>query len=405
MQASEADHAAVAASRSETAVYSDAGGRFMIIGRAGFDARQCLKMDAYSAALAFVQGKFDIEGDILETIRHFSRQHHSAFRNRIYSGLAHLEHLRTSSLHGLKGPAAKNIQFHYDRSNEFYSQFLDSRMVYSGACFATPEDSLGDAQARKLDLICRDLELRAGDRFLDIGCGWGALVTYAAEHFGVEAFGCTLAEEQLQFAQRAIEERSLSNHVSVKLCDYRDLDGAFDKIASVGMFEHVGLAHYPEFFRKIAALLDKDGVALLHTIGRLDGPCATNPWVAKYIFPGGYMPALSEILPAIERAGLYVTDLEVLRLHYAETIKAWRERFAARRDEVKASHGERFCRMWEFYLAGSETAFRCGGLGVFQIQLAKRLDAVPLTRDYIARTESFLRERDSAAAQLRLAGE
>jgi cyclopropane-fatty-acyl-phospholipid synthase len=197
----------------------------------------------------------------------------------------------------------------------------------------------------------------------------------------------------------------LSGATNFKLCDYRKAEGRFDRIVSVGMFEHVGLAHYGGFFRKVAELLDEDGIALIHTIGREDRPYATNPWVAKYIFPGGYMPALSEIMPAIERSGLCVADIEVLRVHYAETIKIWRERFAARRAEVRASHGERFCRMWEFYLAGSEAAFRCGGLAVFQIQLAKKLDTVPLTRDYIGRAEAYLRQRDSVGAHLRLAGE
>ncbi len=301
--------------------------------------------------------------------------------------------------------ARRNVAHHYDLDARFYMRFLDSGMQYSCAYFDAPGQNLEKAQLAKKRHIGAKLLIEPGQRVLDIGCGFGGLAIYLAQFCGAQVTGVTLSRTQIGVAKSGAADLGLSGATDFQLCDYRELQGRFDRIVSVGMFEHVGLAHYPEFFRKIAALLDKDGVALLHTIGRLDGPCATNPWVAKYIFPGGYMPALSEILPAIERAGLYVTDLEVLRLHYAETIKAWRERFAARRDEVKASHGERFCRMWEFYLAGSETAFRCGGLGVFQIQLAKRLDAVPLTRDYIARTESFLRERDSAAAQLRLAGE
>jgi cyclopropane-fatty-acyl-phospholipid synthase len=222
---------------------------------------------------------------------------------------------------------------------------------------------------------------------------------------GADVTGVTLSKTQLDVAKSAADDLDLPNTPDFRYCDYREVDETFDRIVSVGMFEHVGLNHYDEYFQKVARLLNEDSVALIHTIGRMDGPRPTNPWVEKYIFPGGYMPALSEIMPAIERSGLFVTDIEILRLHYARTLRAWRERFAARRAEVKARRGERFCRMWELYLTGSEVAFLREGLAVFQIQLAKKLDTVPLTRDYIGRAEAYLRARDSAATNLRLVAE
>ncbi|HEY6990283.1 MAG TPA: class I SAM-dependent methyltransferase, partial [Bryobacteraceae bacterium] len=244
-QSSDTNHVWISQPEGRTNFYSDPDGRFTVIAAGGADARGCMQLDAYSAAMAFVQGKFDVHGDILEAIRYFSHQPHSRLRQFLFSNLARLEHLRISSLLGQRRPAARSIRFHYDRSNEFYAQFLDSRMVYSAAYFSDPDDSLEDAQRQKLDRICRDLVLRPDDRFLDIGCGWGGLVTHAAKHFGVQAFGCTLAEQQLTFARQVIERQSLLEKVSVSLCDYRDLEGCFDKIASVGMFEHVGQARLP----------------------------------------------------------------------------------------------------------------------------------------------------------------
>jgi cyclopropane-fatty-acyl-phospholipid synthase len=301
--------------------------------------------------------------------------------------------------------ARRNAAHHYDLDANFYTRFLDSGLQYSCAYFERGGQNLETAQLAKKRHLAAKLMLEPGHRVLDIGCGFGGMAIYLARLCGASVTGVTLSQTQLGIAQVAAADLGLSGATDFRLCDYRELDGRFDRIVSVGMFEHVGLKHYDEYFQKVAHLLDDDGIAVIHTIGRADGPCATNPWVAKYIFPGGYMPALSEIMPSIERTGLFVTDIEILRLHYAETIKAWRERFAARRADVRASHDEHFCRMWELYLAGSEAAFRREGLVVFQIQLAKKLDSVPLTRDYISRAETSLRERDSAAATLRLAGE
>src|SRR5690606_22266642 len=217
--------------------------------------------------------------------------------------------------------------------------------------------------------------------------------------------GVTLSSEQHAVSRERARKQGLASAVEVSLEDYREVPGTFDRIVSVGMFEHVGVNHYGIFFRRINELLDDDGVAVLHSIGRSDGPGYTNPFIAKYIFPGGYIPALSEVLPAIERAGLIVSDIENLRLHYAETLKAWRERFMARRNEAVALKGEDFCRMWEFYLAGSEAAFRYQGLMVFQIQVEKRIDALPITRDYMFEAEQRLNKAAGPSKPARLAGE
>jgi cyclopropane-fatty-acyl-phospholipid synthase len=241
---------------------------------------------------------------------------------------------------------------------------------------------------------------------LDIGCGWGGLALYLAEIARAQVTGITLSQEQFQRAQNRALERGRTQDTTFRLLDYRDVDGPFDRIVSVGMFEHVGVGFYETFFDKCADILADDGIMLLHSIGRSSPPGITNPWIAKYIFPGGYIPALSEVLPAIEHAKLIVTDVEVLQLHYAETLKAWRERFLAHRDEVVRLYDQRFVRMWEFYLACSEMAFREGDMVVFQIQIAKRKGLAPATRDYIAREEARLRGIEAGySTPLRLAGE
>src|SRR6185312_17081652 len=234
------------------------------------------------------------------------------------------------------------------------------------------------------------LDLKPGQRVLDIGSGWGGLGLHLAKTADVDVTGITLSEEQLKIAQDRAARQGLSDRVRFRLEDYRRTEGKFDRIVSVGMFEHVGVTHYLEYFKDVAKLLTDDGVALIHAIGRSDGPDATNPWITKYIFPGGYIPALSEVMPAIERAGLLVCDIEILRLHYAETLKAWRERFLARREEAVRLYDERFARMWQFYLASSEMSFRKQNLMNFQIQITKRQGIVPMTRDYIARGEARL---------------
>ncbi len=281
----------------------------------------------------------------------------------------------------------QNVVHHYDLSSDLYAQFLDSAWQYSCGYFSNPDDELENAQENKKALIARKLLLQPGQTVLDIGCGWGGLGLHIARDHDVDVTGITLSQEQHKAAEKRTKTAGLTDHVQFQLQDYRHVSGTFDRIVSVGMFEHVGVPHYQEFFATLRDRLSDDGIALLHTIGRTDGPAATNPWIAKYIFPGGYSPALSEILAAIEPSGLYVTDIEVWRLHYAETLKAWRQRFEANMDRVRDIYDARFCRMWRFYLILSELAFRHGGHVVFQIQLAKRQDAVPLTRDYLTSTE------------------
>ena len=300
----------------------------------------------------------------------------------------------------------RNVAHHYDLDGRLYSLFLDADRQYSCGYFQSPDQSLDDAQLAKKRHLAAKLRLSPDKRVLDIGCGWGGLGLYLAEIGGADVTGITLSHEQHAIANERAAEKGLSDRARFLLKDYRDIDEPFDRIISVGMFEHVGVNHYDTFFRKSAELLSSDGVMLLHSIGRSEGPSVTNAWISKYIFPGGYIPSLSEVLPAIERAGLLVTDIEILRLHYAETLKAWRERFLAHREEVERIYDQRFVRMWEFYLAASEMSFREQGMMVFQIQLTKRQDVVPMTRDYVLREEQRLFAAEGKRRPpLRLAGE
>jgi cyclopropane-fatty-acyl-phospholipid synthase len=300
----------------------------------------------------------------------------------------------------------RNVAHHYDLDGRLYSLFLDGDQQYSCAYFESADQSLDDAQLAKKRHLAAKLLLAPGSTVLDIGCGWGGLALYLAETAGARVTGITLSEEQYRRAQNRALERGRAQDAKFQLIDYRDVGGRFDRIVSVGMFEHVGVGFYDAFFGQCAKLLNDDGVALLHFIGRKSAPGITNPWIAKYIFPGGYIPALSEVLPAIERAHLIVTDIEVLQLHYAETLKAWRERFLAHREEAERLYDRHFVRMWEFYLASSEMAFRDGDMVVFQIQMAKRKGILPATRDYIAREEARLRGLEAGQVPpLRLAGE
>jgi len=283
------------------------------------------------------------------------------------------------------GKAQKNVAHHYDLSDQLYDVFLDRDRQYSCAYFLSPQDTLEQAQTNKKHHIASKLLLQPGHKVLDIGSGWGGMGLFLGREHGVDVTGVTLSKEQLAVSSRRALETGLAGRVRFKLLDYRQEPGRYDRIVSVGMFEHVGAAHYLEFFKKVKDLLADDGLMLLHSIGRMEPPGGTNTWLRKYIFPGGYTPALSEVLAAVEKVGLYVTDIEILRLHYAETLRHWRLRFQANRDKVKAMAGydERFCRMWEFYLAGCEIAFRYMGQMVFQMQLARSQHAVPLTREYM----------------------
>jgi len=306
----------------------------------------------------------------------------------------------------LPSRARKNVAHHYDLDRRLYSLFLDADRQYSCAYFETPDQSLDDAQLAKKRHIAAKLLVRPDARVLDIGSGWGGMGLYLAEISGAQVTGVTLSEEQFAISRERAEEKILAGRIAFRLQDYRDVAERFDRIVSVGMFEHVGVGFYDVFFKKCAEVLDQNGVMLLHSIGRSEGPGITNPWINKYIFPGGYIPALSEVLPAVERAGFLVTDIEILRLHYAETLKHWRERFLAHREDVEKTYDARFVRMWEFYLAASEMTFREQGMMVFQLQLTKRQGVVPITRDYIGREEAHLRGLESGSRPpLRLAGE
>lgn len=279
--------------------------------------------------------------------------------------------------------ARRNVAHHYDLSCDFYSLFLDDDLQYSCAYFRSPDASLEQAQADKKAHIARKLLLRDGSRVLDIGCGWGGMGLTLARDYAARVTGVTLSTEQQLAASRRAREEGLDHRAQFHLQDYRHVEGQFDRIVSVGMFEHVGVPHYDEYFRHIRDRLDDAGVALIHTIGRCTPPATTNPWIARYIFPGGYIPAMSEVLAAIERSGLVVTDVEVLRYHYADTLRHWYRRFMMNIDRIREIYPERFCRMWRFYLAISEAAFRGGDLAVFQFQLGRRESAVPVTRDYL----------------------
>jgi cyclopropane-fatty-acyl-phospholipid synthase len=294
----------------------------------------------------------------------------------------------------------RNVAHHYDLNGRLYSLFLDRDRQYSCAYFPCGDETLEQAQIAKKRHIAAKLKLdRPGLRVLDIGSGWGGLALSLARDHGADVTGITLSVEQHEAATARAQAEGLSDRVRFELRDYRHVHEKYDRIVSVGMFEHVGVSHYRQFFNTVRRCLARDGVALVHAIGRGTPPGRTNPWITKYIFPGGYCPALSEVFPAIERVGLTATDVEILRLHYAETLRHWRWRFAANRDTIESLYDERFCRMFEFYLAASEATFRAGGQMVFQIQLTHTIDAVPLTRDYITEAEQRARKDAHVAAE------
>jgi cyclopropane-fatty-acyl-phospholipid synthase len=297
------------------------------------------------------------------------------------------------------GRARKNVAHHYDLSDRLYDLFLDRDRQYSCAYFLDPRDSIETAQENKKRHIASKLLLnRLRLKVLDIGSGWGGMGLYLAHETGADVTGVTLSVEQHKVSEERAAAAGLDDRVRFRLRDYRQEPGRYDRIVSVGMFEHVGPSNYREFFRKLKDLLADDGVALLHSIGRMEPPGGMNPWIRKYIFPGGYTPALSEVFAAVQEAGLWATDLEILRLHYAETLRAWRERFESNRDKIRALYDERFCRMWEFYLVGCELSFRYMNQMVFQMQIAKQPHAVPMTRDYMYEWEQAARESPARRA-------
>lgn len=294
------------------------------------------------------------------------------------------------------GKAQQNVAHHYDLGNDFYRLFLDEGMQYSCAYFLDDDETLEQAQQNKLRLIAAKLNLKPGLRILDIGSGWGDLALYLGSMADVDVTGVTLSKEQHTLANEKARAMGLSDRVRFELLDYREVEDRFDRIVSVGMFEHVGVHHYDEFFAKVNALLKDDGLMLLHSIGHMSPPGTASPWLRKYIFPGAYSPALSEVFTSVEQASLWVTDVEVLRLHYAKTLNHWWRRFEANRAKVAAMYDERFCRMWEFYLVSAEMMFLTGSQMVFHMQLARQRDAAPIVRDYITDLQRAYKKTEAA---------
>ena len=277
----------------------------------------------------------------------------------------------------------KNVAHHYDISDGLYELFLDSKMQYSCAYFKNENDTLETAQNNKINHIIKKLNLKPNQKVLDIGSGWGSLAIEIAKQSKCEVTGITLSENQYNYANKKVKENNLENQVQFKLADYRYLKEKFDRIVSVGMFEHVGRKFYKTFFKQVCNLLNDDGLALIHTIGSINEPRDPQPWITKYIFPGGYTPSMSEITAPVEKSGLIISDLEVLRMHYAHTLRNWKERCIKNKTKIIEMFDEKFFRMWEFYLASCEMKFKWGDQVVFQFQLTKDLTAAPNTRDYI----------------------
>jgi cyclopropane-fatty-acyl-phospholipid synthase len=342
-----------------------------------------------AAGEAYMDGRMSFENS---TLRDFL----TLFSvNRLSLGSYPLQKVLKRISRGLKrfqqanpiGKAQRNVAHHYDIGNDFYRLFLDRGMQYSCAYFTSDDNTLEEAQQNKLRLIASKLDLKPGQKVLDIGCGWGDMALYLGRMADVKVVGVTLSKEQCKLANEKAKNLGLADRVRFELRDYRDLTERFDRIVSVGMFEHVGVHHYGEYFAKVNEMLTDDGVMLLHSIGHMSPPGTASPWLRKYIFPGAYSPALSEVFTAVEQNSLWVADLEFLRLHYAKTLAHWEQRFQANRAKVAEMYDERFCRMWEFYLISAEMMFRTGSQLVFHMQLAKKRDAVPIVRDYITDTQ------------------
>jgi len=341
----------------------------------------------------YMNGELTIEkGDIYDFLTFCAMNDEQYHFSPVETLLSHLASLRRLfHQHNPITKSRRNVAHHYDLSEGLYRLFLDEDMQYSCAYFTNLDENIETAQENKKRHLAAKLRLKPGQRVLDIGSGWGGLAITLAREAGVSVTGLTLSEEQHRVATERVKAAGLEDRVRFYLRDYRQEQGTYDRIISVGMFEHVGIKHYDEFFRQISTLLNEDGIALLHSIGCSAGPSRPNPWLNKYIFPGGYCPALSETFAAIEPAKLYVTDIEILHQHYAETLRHWRMKFLANQKKVKELWGDRFFRMWEFYLASCEVAFRNRGYMVFQIQMVRNSELAPLTRDYIGEEEDRLR--------------
>ena len=334
---------------------------------------------------AYMQGRFVVEEGRIYDFLELVLRNTESFKLPTFASTLAVPRYLTKRLQQFN-PAhrsKRNVAHHYDINGKIYDLFLDRDRQYSCAYFTDPANSLDQAQQDKKAHIAAKLALSPGQRVLDIGCGWGGMALYLHRQSGVDVTGITLSEEQLLVARRRAAEAGVADHVRFELCDYRDLTGSFDRIVSVGMFEHVGVPNFREFFRRCHNLLTPDGVMLLHTIGRMGGPGNTDAFTRKYIFPGGYIPALSEIVAASEPNKMIVTDVEVLRLHYALTIREWYRRTLAAREQIEALYDARFFRMWTLYLAGAATVFEHGGMVNYQVQYSRRRHTLPLTRNYM----------------------
>ena len=348
-------------------------------------SRAMLRNPALAVGEAYMDGRLTVEQGTLFDFLTIALVNQRRARLRGDSRFLNLARKVMARLctHNPVGAARRKVSHHYDLKPELFDLFLDSDRQYSCAYFASDNDDIETAQRRKKTHLAAKLLLRPGDRVLDIGSGWGGLGLHLAQQADVDVTGVTLSHEQHELSNARAAEAGLSERVRFRLQDYREETGRYERIVSVGMLEHVGLGHYREFFARVRELLTDDGVAVVHTIGRYDMPGPVNPWITRHIFPGGYLPTLSELMPAIEEQHLLVTDIEILKRHYAKTLRAWRSRFVSNWDKARSMYDERFCRMWEFYLTGCEVGFLSKELNVLQIQLAKDLDAVPETRDYI----------------------
>lgn len=333
----------------------------------------------------YMNGELDIEEGSLTDFLRLLRINMSDYASGKESALAPVLTSITHSWNTVKA-SLRNASFHYNLDDDLYRGFLDQDMHYSCAYFEDSDTTLEEAQQAKCHHLMNKLCLKPGQRVLDIGSGWGSLAMYLAEHADVHVTGLTLSTSQLRVANERAESRNLGNQVRFLLEDYRNHESQYDAIVSVGMFEHVGKRNFATYFKRVKELLKPDGIATIHTIGSASEPSPTNPWIKRYIFPGGYIPSLSEVAKSIERNRLFMSDIEVWRRHYALTLAEWNQRFQKIRDEVKQRQGERFCRLWEFYLCACQTAFEYDSLVVFQLQLAHQNDTVPLTRDYLYTT-------------------
>lgn len=379
----------------DRAAFGDSTGPQILVGLTRDAAVRIAMNPDLALGEAYMSGGLSlIEGDVRSFFELLFRNEGIAEISRTKASALRLKLMRRMQQANNRRASRRNVAHHYDLSDALYRLFLDKDLQYSCAYFADPSMDLEAAQIAKKQHLIGKLLIDDGLRVLDIGCGWGGMALEISKAAQVDVLGVTLSTEQLDVAQRRAE----GTRAKFQLTDYRDVEGPFDRIISVGMFEHVGVPNFDRYFEKIARLLTDEGIAVIHSIGRKDGPDITNPWIDKYIFPGGYIPALSEVLPSIEKAGLWITDIEILRLHYAETLRHWQDRFTDHRSIIRDLYDERFCRMWEFYLAASESAFRAQGHMNFQIQLAKRVDTVPLTRDYITDHDRAVEARWRTAA-------